>query len=239
VSDELDWLEPVRARHLDERLLGRYRLERLEPAAYWDVFEAQMRPHYPPEVFFELDELLPAPDHEAVERLRHSTGGRVRDPIAVRLDGELAAMFYGSSGIRGEYWMLATVVTPPHRRQGLYRAIVQWVLDYAREAGFLSVVSQHAPNNLPVMIAKLKAGFVIEAFELDARVGPSVRLRRYLHAAYEQAFAYRCGEASLDTAMIEAGSGAMATLRAQFAEAERAAPPPGPAEAQQLAPGEG
>jgi hypothetical protein len=89
------------------------------------------------------------------------------------------------------------------------------------------------------MIAKLKAGFVIEALEIDARVGPSVRLRRYLHAPYDQAFAFRCGEAALDPALIGAGTGAMRTLRSQFAAAERAAPPPDPAEAQLLARGEG
>jgi GNAT superfamily N-acetyltransferase len=239
VSAGPDWLAPVRQRHLDEPLAGGYRMEALAPDAYWELFEAEMRPHYPPEVFFDLDRLLAERDRQAVERLMDAFPPRVADPIAVRLDGELAAMFFGAAGIRGEYWMISTVVKPAHRRRGLYAAIVDRVIAYARDAGFVSVVSQHAPNNLPVMIAKLKAGFVIEALEIDARVGPSVRLRRYLHPAYDQAFAYRCGEASLDPALIHAGIGAMPALRAQFAAAERAAPPPDPAEAQPFAPGEG
>jgi GNAT superfamily N-acetyltransferase len=239
VSGDPDWLEPVRQRHLDAPLAGGYRMQALTPADYWALFEAEMRQHYPPEVFFELEQVLSERDRHAVALLKEALPPRVADPIAVRLDGVLAAMFFGAAGIRGEYWMISTVVKPDHRRRGLYAAVVDRVVAYARDAGFVSVVSQHAPNNLPVMIAKLKAGFVIEALEIDARVGPSVRLRRYLHPAYDQAFAYRCGEASLDTALIGAGTGAMPALRAQFAAAERAAPPPDPAEAQPFAPSEG
>ena len=68
-------------------------------------------------------------------------------------------------------------VHPDYRRRGIYRAVIERVLETTRELGFTSVVSNHAPGNNPAIIAKLSLGFRIDRLELDALHGPSLWLR--------------------------------------------------------------
>jgi len=58
-----------------------------------------------------------------------------------------------------------------------------------RDIGYERVVSYHSPTNRPVLIAKLKAGFVIRGTSFRENAGASVQLVYFLHedslTAYE------------------------------------------------------
>ena len=112
--------------------------------------EAELRSHFPPEVFFNLREL---------------------------------------KSVHGDY-----------RRRGLYRTILECTIAYTRALGYDSIGSEHAFCNNPVIIAKLRAGFDIYAFELDPAAGPSLILRYFHNPEHRAAYEVRCGYASLTLA---------------------------------------
>ncbi|WP_437995725.1 GNAT family N-acetyltransferase [Sorangium sp. So ce185] len=236
MSEGWDWAEPIRRKHFGEPLAGRYPLERIDGSeAYWALHEAEMRRHFPPEFYFNLAALSGEEGERARARLASSEGGRRLADFWVARDGErVAAMFAGHQKDAETYRMWHSLVHPDYRRRGLYGEIVQRILAYTRELGFDYVVSEHAPSNNAVLIAKLKAGFRIVAMEIDAAIGPGLNLRYFHNEAHLRAYEFRCGLARLDERLVGAGYGAMPLLQEQLqrrpaaeAQAPEAPPPSG------------
>lgn len=142
-------------------------------------------------------------------------GTPLYDFTFLRAGGELAAVFCGHER-DGDYRMWHTVVHQGHRRKGIYRAILATTIGYTRELGFDRIISEHAPGNNPVIIAKLAAGFRIVALEIEPAVGPSVILHYFHNPEHFAAYELRCGMATLTPGLRGAGFGAFEQLRAQF-----------------------
>ncbi|AUX39333.1 uncharacterized protein SOCE26_007220 [Sorangium cellulosum] len=232
MSAAWDWVVPIRQKHFGEPLAGLYPLERLAgEEAYWALHEAELRRHFPPEFYFNLPALSGEEGKRARARLATSEGAHRLADFWIARDGDvIAAMFAGHQKDAETYRMWHSVIHPAYRRRGLYAEIVQRILAYTRDLGFDYVVSEHAPSNNAVIIAKLKAGFRIVAMELDAAVGPGVNLRYFHNEAHLRAYEFRCGMARLDERLIEVGFGAMPLLLEQLqrAPAAEVQPPEAP-----------
>jgi GNAT superfamily N-acetyltransferase len=91
------------------------------------------------------------------------------------------------------FFMSNTGVLPAYRRRGIYSAFLKQLLRYLAALGYERVTSKHQTNNAPVIIAKLKAGFVIVGLDLDERWGAQVELGYFFHEdrrrGYTRAFA--------------------------------------------------
>jgi ribosomal protein S18 acetylase RimI-like enzyme len=217
MSTGWSWIEPIRQRHFGPPLAGTYPIERLERTSYWDLHEAVLRPHFPPECFIHLQGLLDEHELRGRERLAATQGGDPLQDFWVARDGQgVVAMFCGQQKDADTYRMWHSHVHPDYRRRGVYTEIVQRTLDYSREAGFSAVVSEHAPSNNAIIIAKLKAGFRIVGMDIDAGVGPGLLLKYFHNPAHLRAYEFRCGLASLDEQLIAAGAGAMPLLIEQI-----------------------
>ena len=83
------------------------------------------------------------------------------------------------------------MIHPAWRGRGLYRALLPRVVAAARDAGFREVVSRHRADNNPILVPKLRAGFVISGFDVSPRWGLLVHLRRYLVEELALMHAYR------------------------------------------------
>lgn len=217
MSSAWDWILPLRETCFGAPLGGRYPLERLGREAYWELHDRALRAHFPPEVFFDF--WTPREEGEKTDKARlvASMGGERLEDFWVARDGEQVVMMACGHQIDGRtYRMWHTHVHPEYRGKGLYGEYLRRMLEYTRGAGFRVVVSEHAPSNNPVIIAKLKAGFKIYALELNAAVGPSLCLH-YFHDPVElAAYEYRCGLATMNDALLERGMGAAGQLVDQF-----------------------
>lgn len=212
-----DWTNPIREKHFGEPLAGRYALERLEASDYWPLHEVELRQHFPEEFYFDLRALASEAEQRARTRIEASEAAvRLADFWAVRDGDRIVAMFSGHQKDADTWRMWHTNIHPDYRRRGLYAEIIQRTLAYARELGFSVVVSEHAPSNNPVLIAKLKAGFRVAAMELDPAVGPSLVLKYFHDEAHRRAYEFRCGHASLDDGLIRSGFGAWSQLLEQI-----------------------
>lgn len=78
------------------------------------------------------------------------------------------------------FFMLWTGILPAHQNQGLYSAFLRHFIDYCRALGYARIASTHMVNNTRVIVAKMKAGFVASAMELDERWGAMLRLTYYI-----------------------------------------------------------
>jgi RimJ/RimL family protein N-acetyltransferase len=76
--------------------------------------------------------------------------------------------------------MIMSGVRPDHQRQGIYTELLKSVLDFSKNQGFQSIESYHRSTNNAVIIAKLRAGFVINGITISDIMGTLVRLT-YFH----------------------------------------------------------
>jgi GNAT superfamily N-acetyltransferase len=109
---------------------------------------------------------------------------------------EFVGWSFGFQDSREKYYMCNSGVLKEHRRKGLYSQLLQETLKIASEEGFQIISSRHCATNNPVIIPKLKAGFVISGMELSDQFGTLVNLHYYINSKRREILDYRCGESS-------------------------------------------
>ena len=78
-----------------------------------------------------------------------------------------------------EFYMCNSAVFPEYRRNGIYTELIKRLITKVQEDGFQEITSKHHPDNNAVIIPKLKAGFIIQGFEINPRFGLLVKLVIY------------------------------------------------------------
>jgi GNAT superfamily N-acetyltransferase len=145
------------------------------------------------EVFAPLES--PSPEFAAAVRAEHSASGSVdpgRFPPMVRfgafLDEQLVGWSYGWFERPDIFYMANSGVLPSHRRLGVYSQLVGAIVEHAQSHGAGTVHSRHSVLNTPVIIAKLKLGFVIAGTNLSEHLGLQVQLVRHASTARADVF---------------------------------------------------
>jgi ribosomal protein S18 acetylase RimI-like enzyme len=92
-----------------------------------------------------------------------------------------------------------SAVLPEYRRQGVYSRLLENIILQATKDGFQEITSHHHCTNSDVIIAKLKAGFLISGFEIDDKFGTLVRLSYFTNKDRERLFRFRVGEQQIPT----------------------------------------
>ncbi|MBK8902136.1 MAG: GNAT family N-acetyltransferase [Anaerolineaceae bacterium] len=86
------------------------------------------------------------------------------------------------------FFMEWSGILPAYQRRGLYSRFLDVLIPYLQALGIDRVTSNHMGNNRPVLIAKLKAGFIITGMTLDERHGMLVWLARFLSPERQHGF---------------------------------------------------
>lgn len=95
----------------------------------------------------------------------------------------------GSLRDSSTFFMAYSAIIRSFQRQGLYSALLHALLPYLDALGYERVTSNHMVNNRAVLIAKLKAGFIITGMVLDERYGAQVSLSYFFHPDRRAGFA--------------------------------------------------
>jgi len=90
-----------------------------------------------------------------------------------------------------ELYVASSAVLPEYRRLGLYTRLIAAIEEQAIALGCQRVVSHHYANNNAVLIAKLKAGYMIAGTEFSTEMGLLVKLVHELVPARAELFAAR------------------------------------------------
>lgn len=91
----------------------------------------------------------------------------------------------------GTFYMASSAVLPEHRRKGLYSALVRHALEEAAAGGAAVVRSRHVATNNPVLIAKMRLGFIITGGEFSEELGYLIRMSHYLREERRKLFLAR------------------------------------------------
>jgi GNAT superfamily N-acetyltransferase len=137
---------------------------------------------------------LIGPEAEA----RHKTlRAGLPKPERIRMAAFDGERFVGcSSGwfeFGGNFYIGLSAVDPAYRRQGIYSRLLRAMELAVRDRGGLLISSQHVATNSPVLIAKLKLGYVIAGTEYVEPMGLLVRLVLHLAPERRALFEQRTG----------------------------------------------
>lgn len=111
--------------------------------------------------------------------------------VGVYLGDELIGWTSGWTERGHVFYMGSSGVHPAHRRQGIYTALLQRVIEQARAQGAVAVRSQHSVLNHAILLAKLAHGFQISGLTTSAQMGTLVELTLHLSPGRAAAFAQR------------------------------------------------
>jgi RimJ/RimL family protein N-acetyltransferase len=159
----------------------------------WDIISPLMDAVFTP--FAELGAYeMPDERWEQIKPLREVFAQTHHEQfVFYNAQNEPVGWSYGEMLDTVTFFMTNTAVLPAYRRRGVYSAFLKQYLRYLGALGYERVTSKHQTNNAPVIIAKLKAGFVITGLDLDERWGAQVGLGYFFHddrrRGYERAYA--------------------------------------------------
>jgi GNAT superfamily N-acetyltransferase len=111
---------------------------------------------------------------------------------------ELAGFHCGHQHKPFTFSMSTSVVLESFRKRGVYGRMLDIILAWTKEQGFSQVVSHHHPSNNPILIAKLKRGFVISGIEMSAQMGFLVALSYYHNPLAQKVFEFKSGRTYMD-----------------------------------------
>jgi GNAT superfamily N-acetyltransferase len=107
-------------------------------------------------------------------------GDRLQHRMLFDVDGATVGGYWGQQETFGRYYMTVSVFHPSWRGRGLYTSLLSRVTAAVADAGFREMYSRHRADNNAILVPKLRAGWVIAAFEVAPRWGLTVHLRKYL-----------------------------------------------------------
>lgn len=124
----------------------------------------------------EWERLLSAEEKGRHQALKKTFGFPNTIRLGVYEGAKLIGWTVGWQDGDSTFYMANSAVLPEYRRQGIYNALVQRLICILHADGFQVIRSRHVATNNPVMIAKLKLGFVITGMELSDAFGTLVQL---------------------------------------------------------------
>ena len=130
-----------------------------------------------------LDEAASAP----LTRQVHSPIFR----IGAYSSGDLVGWSFGWMERGGVYYMASSGVIASHRRQGIYTSLLGAVRAHAVSEGAATIRSQHSVLNSPVLIAKMRTGFIVSGLSQSAQMGTLVELTLHLSQKREDMYRNR------------------------------------------------
>lgn len=114
--------------------------------------------------------------------------------LALFYKNKFAGWCSGDQHSAEAFYMRNSAILPEHRRKGLYTALLTETLRVLTEKGFQKIYSRHNATNNPVIIPKLKAGFVISTLEVSDMFGTLVHLTYLTNPLRRKMMIYRTGD---------------------------------------------
>jgi GNAT superfamily N-acetyltransferase len=139
----------------------------------------------------ELTPLFSSEQSAGFRDLDAIVAGRLQHRMLFETGGEIIGGYWGQQETFARYYMTVSVFRPEWRGRGLYRELLERVTAAVAASGFREIHSRHRADNNAILVPKLRAGWVIAAFEVAPRWGLTVHLRKYLVDGLTLAHEYR------------------------------------------------
>lgn len=109
-------------------------------------------------------------------------------------DGEkVAGWSFGVQKDAEEFYMVNSAVMPEYRNLGIYKSMLDLIIEKAKKEGFQVISSIHHASNNAILIPKLKIGFKIVGLKINPRFGTLLELHYFTNEKISKIMDYRTG----------------------------------------------
>ena len=178
-------------------------------AEEWEAFVTENSAlAFPHEQSVSFDPVLTAAERTRLGALRQNLARALTLHLLLYENDTPIGWHYGFQRSELEYFMANTALLPAYQGRGIYSAFLKYAIGRILEEGFQYITSIHHADNHAVLIPKLKAGFLIQAFGLliqpmllESNYGTMIQLVYPAKDIYRQVLGYRLGTQALHAEM--------------------------------------
>lgn len=128
-----------------------------------------------------LIQRMPPQEQDGIHQLRSTLPPRERVRVGAFEGENLVGWCHGWFDGPAQFYMANSAVLPEYRRQGVYSALVKVMVEEVSRRGVSKIFSHHVATNNPVLIAKLKLGFVFSGMSFSEEMGVLVQLTYFVY----------------------------------------------------------
>jgi len=170
------------------------KIKALGPKDFWALVEKHEKKVFTGQTYAAHQHMLAREKENFEERKKF-----IQERIAlyyVLLDekNNLAGWTAGFQMRPNDFFMMTSAVLPKYRGKDGYTKLLKEVLEKTKALGFQVVYSKHLATNNPIIIAKLKLGFMVAGMEVSDQMGTVVRMVYSHNPLREELLRYRTGE---------------------------------------------
>jgi ribosomal protein S18 acetylase RimI-like enzyme len=125
--------------------------------------------------------------------LQSKCSTEVRSFLLCKDEDKIIGWSFGFQKDAEEFYMVNSAVFPEYRNMGVYKKILEMIIEKATDEGFQIISSFHHASNNAIIIPKLKAGFKIVGMKLNPRFGTLIELHYFTNEKVGQILDYRTG----------------------------------------------
>jgi hypothetical protein len=152
---------------------------------------------------FHIEEILSEKEKEKLSEISRMTENYYKLRLYILKGDTRIGWFLGEQLNRETFYMRNTGIFEEFRNKGIYKSLLSLLIEILREKGFQKLTSSHIVTNNHVIVAKLKAGFIISGFEISDRFGLFVNLTYNFNEIRNKIMRYRAGEIANDEQLIQ------------------------------------
>jgi len=183
---------------MERRMTHTIILHRMNEDNFFDITRPLHGTVFPGLPEFDMTQNLSPADKVKVSNLRGLRQHLSKIFLLAR-DGETTAGWsWGYQSMDEEFYMCNSAVMPEYRRKGIYKSLLDKMIDEAANEGFQVITSKHHVGNNAIIIPKLQRDFRIVGTELDLRFGLFVKLAYFVNSDSAKVYAYRSGSTAYD-----------------------------------------
>ena len=138
---------------------------------FWPFFREHRPKIFSDAINIEINDTLTEVEKSKLNQLHHAIDQLYTQRLFILKNEEVIGVHTGTQVRADLYNMGATGFLKEYQGKGIYSALLPKLLEIYHDKGFQKISSRHHASNNRVLVAKLKAGFVVTGFELDERYG--------------------------------------------------------------------
>jgi hypothetical protein len=180
--------------NIDEVLVGEYRVRTLNHEEFQKIFETYESIVFGRRSHAVVNQLLSDEEKRSVKALKVNMGKPLVLRIGIYHNDQPIGWHVGDQLSDQEFYMRNTGVLEQYRKQGIYTALLGKIIKIVSGCGFQIISSKHHLTNNPVLIPKLKAGFIITGIDLSDKHGTLAKLEYFTNPQRREIMNFRSGQ---------------------------------------------
>lgn len=149
---------------------------------------------FPDTLDFNQQEVLSDLDKEQQKLLSERLSNVFTVALVLLHRNKVIGWSFGRQESYEKFYQVNSAIFPEFRNRGLYRKLLQKMIELVKSEGFQVIYSRHAATNSAVIVPKLKSGFVITGLELSDTFGTLVHLSYFVNPTRRKMMDFRCGD---------------------------------------------